>query len=104
MRLILIDQVDNNKLNLENLKKEGLKAAPQGPRKLNEYSLLSYINNNFNDLYQNDFFPEAVYEPKEIYEGLKKKIIVNKYERSSIARTKCLEYHGTICSVCSLNF
>lgn len=104
MKLKLIAQVDNNKLSLKSLIENGLKAAPQGPKKLNEDSLFNYINNNFNDLYQNEIFPETVSEPKEIYEGLKKKITVNKYERSSVARSKCLEYHGTTCFVCSMNF
>jgi len=49
MRLRVLQQVDNVYLNLENLKKNGLKAAPQGPKKLIEYSLLNYINSNFND-------------------------------------------------------
>lgn len=34
MRLRLIEQIDNDYLNLDNLLKNKLKAAPQGPKKL----------------------------------------------------------------------
>lgn len=104
MRLRLIDQVNNKKLDLDSLKINGLKAAPQGAKKLNDNKLLNYINNNFNELFQNEIFPEILNEPEVIYEGLKKTITVNKYERSSIARSKCLDYYGFSCTVCSMNF
>ena len=37
-------------------------------------------------------------------EGSPKSITLNVYERSAAARNKCLEYHGTSCSICSFNF
>lgn len=103
MRLVLVEQIDNNKLNLENLLKNGLKAAPQGPKKLFG-ELLEYIENDFNDLNQSDIFPEMIDKDTSVFEGIKKQIIVNKYERSSIARAKCIEYHGIECKVCGINF
>jgi predicted HNH restriction endonuclease len=39
-----------------------------------------------------------------IFEGAVNKIEVNRYERSTTARNKCLEYHGYNCSVCGFNF
>ncbi len=103
MRLILIEQIYSSKMSLENLIKNGLKAAPQGSKKLDE-NLLSYIEGHFNDSNQNDVFPDMVNEDSDAYEGIKKSIIVNKYERSSIARNKCIEFHGTSCKVCNLDF
>jgi 5-methylcytosine-specific restriction protein A len=37
-------------------------------------------------------------------EGMKKIILVNKYERNPDARKKCLSYYGTVCSVCHFDF
>jgi 5-methylcytosine-specific restriction protein A len=36
-------------------------------------------------------------------EGLKKAVIVNKYERNFEARLKCIEAHGTACKACGIN-
>jgi 5-methylcytosine-specific restriction protein A len=48
--------------------------------------------------------PEEV-DPKEVFkEGASKTITVNQYERSAVARSKCLEHHGYKCSVCSFDF
>ncbi len=33
-----------------------------------------------------------------------KQILVNSYERNSIARKKCIEKYGPVCSVCGFNF
>lgn len=103
MRLTLIEQIDNEKLNLMALIKNGLKAAPQGPGRLTGV-LLEYISSNFSDSNLNEIFPDTLDENTDTYEGLKKQVYVNKYERSSIARSKCIEYHGTKCKVCNLDF
>lgn len=103
MKLVLVEQIYSSKMSLENLILNGLKAAPQGSKKLNG-NLLKYIESNFSDSNQNDVFPEMVNEDSDAYEGIKKSVIVNKYERSSIARSKCIEHHGTSCKVCSLDF
>lgn len=103
MRLRLIEQVDNDKLSLNQLKKNGLKAAPQGPVKLSD-KILDYINSNFNEYHLIEIFPDTIESTTEVYEGIKKQITVNKYERSSIARAKCIEYHGTKCKVCNIDF
>ena len=103
MRLKLIDQISNKKLNLDELKKHGLTAAPQGPVKIVP-ELSEYLKINFTDNYQIDFFPDVVNEDAIEYEGLKKQVTVNKYERSSIAREKCISFHGFNCFVCGMNF
>lgn len=42
--------------------------------------------------------------PDDAWEGLKKSIIVNKYERSSRARLSCIEHHGATCCICGFDF
>lgn len=48
--------------------------------------------------------PEEVLESKQLLEGSVCQVTVNKYERNSKARKKCIEYYGTSCCVCSFNF
>lgn len=38
------------------------------------------------------------------FEGEKKRIYVNKTERSGEARLQCIRHHGTYCSVCKMSF
>lgn len=103
IRLNLIEQISNTKLNLDNLKSNGLKAAPQGPIKVIS-KLSEYINSNFTDNNQTEYFPDILNEDVVQYEGLKKQVTVNKYERSSLARKKCIDFHGLNCYVCDMNF
>jgi hypothetical protein len=63
--------------------------------------LLSAIGNYVDN---DSFFPELVPAELEIHEGLKKQVTVNQYERSRVARTKCIERHGCDCKVCGFNF
>lgn len=49
-------------------------------------------------------FPDTVSEKQEIYEGAKKRIMVNTYERSKLARDLCIEEYGSRCSVCDVDF
>jgi 5-methylcytosine-specific restriction protein A len=100
--LQLIEEVDSVKLSLPVLKENGLKAAPQGPIKLKD-SLESYISSVFKTA-DDEYFPETIDSPSEIFEGIKKQVSVNKYERSSIARAKCIEAHGHSCKICQFNF
>ena len=55
--------------------------------------------------------PEEINENEEgIYEGAKKNITVNAYERNKEAREKCIEYHKKInngiikCEICGFEF
>jgi len=100
--LKLIEEVDSEKLSLPMLKKNGLKAPPQGPIKLKD-SLESYVSSVFRTA-NDEYFPETIESSPEIFEGIKKQVSVNKYERSSIARTKCIEAHGHSCKICKFNF
>ncbi len=101
-RLKLIEQSDNINLTLEKLCENGLKAAPQGPVKMRK-ELSDYIDIYLCDtLDYNSLGEEEM--PPDCYEGAKYTIMVNKYERSSIARMKCIEKHGCKCMVCGIDF
>lgn len=101
-RLRLIEQVNTNKLSLEELQYHGLKGRIQGPRRISE-DLSKFIDRYMRDEYSDGIFPDSDL-PDDFYEGAAKKVLVNKYERSSIARQKCIEYHGCKCSICGLDF
>ncbi|WP_454803826.1 HNH endonuclease [Mucilaginibacter phyllosphaerae] len=103
MRLRLLGQLYNPKLSLSYLKKNGLNAAPQGPLKIKP-QLLNYINENFSEHFLSEFYPDMIGFTPIAFEGLKKQILVNKYERSSTARKRCIEYNGLECKICLMNF
>lgn len=44
--------------------------------------------------------PEEISETEGSYEGARKQISVNTYERDRTAHDKCLQHHGTSCAVC----
>ncbi|MFV1977656.1 MAG: HNH endonuclease [Candidatus Scalindua sp.] len=49
-------------------------------------------------------YPDELDKPETLFEGIKKTVIVNSYERNPIARAKCIEYYGAQCVVCNFNF
>ena len=55
----------------------------------------------------NDYDVPGVFPDSDLddySEGDKVKVTVNKYERSSIAREKCVEYNGIKCAICGFDF
>ena len=52
----------------------------------------------------NEPLPEEINSSIRLYEGEKKRITVNAYERNPEARRKCIEYHGANCKVCNFDF
>ena len=48
-------------------------------------------------------YPDEI-EDNNLYEGTKKQITVNAYERNQDARKKCIQHYGYICQVCEFNF
>ncbi|MEG1577519.1 MAG: HNH endonuclease [Oscillospiraceae bacterium] len=101
-RLYLVAQVSRNELSLPNLLEHGLCAPPQGPIKLVD-ELKEYIDLYMDDNFFEDTFPDSA-DTSTCTEGAKVAVFVNKYERSSIARDKCIQYHGCYCHVCGLDF
>lgn len=103
-RLRLINQVDDDRLSLELLMENGLGGAPQRGMKIKKEELKNYIEKFMNDYDSYGIFPETDNIEENIYEGARVSVNVNKYERSSMARCKCIEYHGCICNVCGIDF
>jgi len=48
--------------------------------------------------------PDEVSEKEVHYEGAVKQTIVNRYERDTKARDKCIEYYGLKCQICLFDF
>ena len=101
-RLRLLSQVDTSLLSLDNLILHGLKAAPQGPVKISS-ELQAFIEKHFDDYYTEGYFDD-IKEDQGYYEGHTRTVKVNAYERSSIARRKCIEYYGCSCLICGFDF
>lgn len=101
-RLRLIEQVNTENLSLDSLQKHGLQGRIQGPRRI-DASLVQYIENHMNNNFFDNLFPDSDL-PEGFFEGAVQSVCVNKYERSSIARQKCIEYHGCRCQICGLDF
>ena len=49
-------------------------------------------------------YPDELDSKKSYFEGAKKSVVVNSYERSNDARKKCLKKHGYSCAVCDFDF
>jgi len=49
-------------------------------------------------------YPDEVTENEVHYEGAVKQTVVNRYERDTKARDKCIEHYGLKCQVCSFDF
>ena len=61
--------------------------------------LLIYKESNYKEV----FFPDTDI-PEDAYEGAVQQVNINKYERSAVARKKCIEYFGCRCIVCGIDF
>jgi 5-methylcytosine-specific restriction protein A len=49
-------------------------------------------------------YPDDIEDNNNLFEGSKKQITVNAYERSSKARKECIEKYGYICTICKFDF
>ncbi|WP_210402421.1 HNH endonuclease [Nautilia sp. PV-1] len=63
--------------------------------------LLDYRNSTH---LNNNIFPDEIEESNNLYEGTKKQIIVNSYERNPKARQICIDHYGYECQICGFNF
>ncbi len=53
----------------------------------------------------NEFtLPEEIVDERGCFEGEKRRISVNAYERNPIARQKCIQHYGSRCVVCGFDF
>jgi len=51
-----------------------------------------------------NLFPDEVQDEPLISEGARYQVTVNAYERDPSARKRCIDHHGTSCSVCGFSF
>ena len=49
-------------------------------------------------------FPDEVDTVQTFREGAVRQVLINAFEREPKARQKCIDYHGSSCSVCDFNF
>ena len=66
-------------------------------------SVIEYIETNSNYSLSIDDFETHKISEEYKESGIGKKIYINKYERNSTARRKCLDIHGTNCLICGFN-
>lgn len=101
-RLKKIGEIDTESLNYENLHARGLNGSIRTPRTL-KGELLQYINSFWE---KNEHIYDEIENPDDIYEGAKKTIVVNSYERNREARNECIAAHGYKyeCCVCRMDF
>ncbi len=102
IKLSLIKQIDCVELNLENLLNNGLNSAPQSPIKISE-TLMAYIDRYMRIEDYSNIFPDSA-ETETCIEGAKTTVLVNKYERNTTARQKCIAKLGCYCHICGINF
>lgn len=113
VRLKFIEYIDDERLNLKNLKDNGFTASLQGPSKIKDEIVRNYINKIFNEhsaeCDENDILllkgeNAALNGDGSLNEGSMLTIQVNRYERSSKARKICLDHYGYKCMVCGFDF
>ena len=49
-------------------------------------------------------YPDEIINPEAVFEGLKRSVTINSYERNPLARKKCIEHYGVRCFVCKFDF
>lgn len=104
VRLNLLAQLDekDDRLSLETLKSLGVKTF-QGASKIKEQKSIDFILGIFKKT--DDFDPDLIDTKGEsFYEGAKRQVIVNSYERDHKARLQCIKIHGATCAVCGIDF
>ena len=68
-----------------------------------EYTILEERYMSLKKDQEESLFPETDV-PTNSYEGAVKQTLVNRYERSALARSKCIEYYGCKCYICGTDF
>lgn len=71
-----------------------------------EIAVVSAVTHVAGDEQENldNLYPDQIDESVLYTEGYCQQITVNRYERSSVARTACLNYFGYVCQVCQIDF
>jgi 5-methylcytosine-specific restriction protein A len=69
-----------------------------------EYWVIDFDGVLFENSHPHDTDSDHPDELNEYIEGKSKKVTVNKYERDTKAREKCIQHYGYQCSVCKFSF
>lgn len=102
-KLELVSESLNDNLNEQNLMRHGFNGGRSIQTPLyNNPELFEYISPYFEDSEIYDY--DEIQNPETVYEGAKKVITVNSYERNREARNMCIAVHGCKCAVCGMNF
>ena len=104
VRLKLIAQLseDDKRLSSDVLKSLGIKTF-QGASQIKEQASIDYIISIFKKT--DDFDSDLLQTTGEsFFEGVKRQVTVNNYERDHKARLQCIKIHGTACAVCGIDF
>ena len=104
VRLKLIAQLseDDKRLSSDVLKSLGIKTF-QGASQIKEQASIDYIISIFKKT--DDLDSDLLQTTGEsFFEGIKRQVTVNSYERDHKARLQCIKIHGTACSVCGIDF
>ena len=104
VRLKLIAQLseDDKRLSSDVLKSLGIKTL-QGASQIKEQASIDYIISIFKKT--DDLDSDLLQTTGEsFFEGIKRQVTVNSYERDHKARLQCIKIHGTACSVCGIDF
>ncbi|MHC8520845.1 HNH endonuclease [Rossellomorea sp. H39__3] len=99
-RIRLVDVADKDELTLPRLRERGLRGNIQGSMKLTG-ELRDYIMSHFTKDVSSLTYPDDL---PDLWEGERKTITVNAYERNPIARQQCINHYGVECQVCRINF
>ena len=60
---------------------------------------LAKLNSNIDIVY-----PDDIESNEKFIEGKSKKVLVNVFERNTVARSLCIEHYGFKCQICEFNF
>lgn len=104
IRLRLLSKLNrkDERLSLEVLKGLGFSTF-QGASKIKEQVTIDYFLNIFSAA--SDLDPDILDTTKEtFFEGAKRQVTVNNYERDQQARQQCIKIHGAACAVCGIDF
>jgi predicted HNH restriction endonuclease len=66
--------------------------------------LYDFVKETIGDLHKEKVYPDELDKTETLFEGIKKAVLVNSYERNPTARKKCIEHYGAQCVVCGFNF
>ena len=100
-RMKRVSIINEPLLKYNHLTEHGLSGSVRSPRIL-KGELLDYIKSTIAKKHSDNDFEELT-DAEAFFEGAKKTVVVNQYERNVEARRKCIAVHGYNCKVCGID-